>query len=88
MPQQRAAGGHAGKDLVNVLRLHLAGYFTHHRRLVRIARAQANGERVINQLRVLTHIRDRARHVRVIFGEHAHQHVAFRRLIDGAGVGL
>ena len=31
LPQQRAAGGHAGKDLVNVLRLHLAGDFTHHR---------------------------------------------------------
>ena len=88
LPQQRATGGHAGKDLVNVLRLHLAGDLAHHRRLVRIARAQANGERVINQLRVFAHIGNGARHVRVIFGEHAHQHVAFRRLVDGAGVGL
>ena len=88
LPQQRAAGGHAGKDLVNVLRLHLTGDLAHHRRLVRIPRAEADGERVINQRGVFAHVGNGARHVRVIFGEHAHQHVTFRRLVNGAGVGF
>ena len=86
LPQQRAAGRHAGKYLVDVLRLHLTRNFADHRRLVRVARAQSHGERVINPLRVFTHIGNRAGDVRVIFGEHAHQYMTFRRLINLAGV--
>ncbi len=88
LPQQRTAGGDAGEDLVDVLRLHLAGDFAHHRRLVRIPRAEAHGERIINQCRVFAHIRYGAVHVRVVFREHTHQHMTFCRFIDGAGIGF
>ena len=88
LPQQRTAGCHAGEHLVNVLRLHLTGDLTDHPGLVRIARAEAHRERIIDKLSVVAHIGNRTGDIRVIFGEHAHQHVAFRRLVNGAGVGF
>ena len=86
LPEQRAAGSHAGEDLVDVLRLHLARNLAHHRRLIRIPRAQPDGEGVINQLRVVAHIGHRAGDVRIVFGEHADQDVTFRRVVNFTGV--
>ncbi|CNU46850.1 Uncharacterised protein [Salmonella enterica subsp. enterica serovar Bovismorbificans] len=69
-----------------MLRLYLTRDFAHHRRLVRIACPQSDGERIIDKRRIFTHIRDCACHIRIVFGEHANQHMTFRRRVDFPGV--
>ncbi|MNY45057.1 hypothetical protein D3C86_1801330 [compost metagenome] len=86
MSQQRAAGRHAGKHLINVLWLNLAGDFADHRRLIGIARAKPYRECVINQRGVLAHIRDGAVHIRIVFRQHAHQNMTFSRLVNRTGI--
>ncbi len=88
LAQQRAAGADAGKHLVNVLRLHLLSDQADHRRLLRIAGAQADRQRVVDQARIAQHVGHRAVDVRVVLGEHAHQHMAFRRGVDLLRVGF
>ena len=86
LPQQRATGSHAGKDLIDMLRLHRAGDFTDHRRLVPIARPSPR-ESALSISFAYSRISATALATSGILTIR-HQHVSFRRRINGAGVFL
>ena len=87
LPEQRAAGSHAGEDLVDVLRLHLARNLAHHRRLVldRLPPARRRAH-YRSASRSRAYRPPRWRRPDSFFGEHADQDVTFRRVVNFTGV--
>ena len=86
MAEQRPAGADTGEHLIDVLGLQLAGQLGHHGGLARIPGAQSDGEGIVDKLGVLLHIGNCGGNIRVVFGEHTDQHVAFGCVVHLDGI--
>ncbi len=86
LAEQRPAGANASEHLINVLGLQLAGQLGHHGGLAWITGPQPDGEGVIDKLGVSPHVGHRGGDIRVVFGEHTDQHVAFGCIVHLNGI--